>query len=320
MCGLLASLGKDREKFWNKFFNEGRELLICMVALSTRHRQFSLAMACIGLFSTAYNTSSNLWRIPYGTRFTYLWILVYTTLGWALETHHSQRKAFGELRNQWDGSCADASCTVEEDERAIWSDIGPYQAQVDTTIGQLFSAGMSSRALRQASAKGVNIKNFCRFNLPRCLIGWGCWILDNITREYTITSQLRAFNIALALAWAISFYASDPDERVFQSLVVVKLYWLFQVLPFFLWKKLLVELWGLGDIKTYRIVEEYRYAIQGVICVLLCSLGLGQLLQRHKHGRLVAQAIINANHILRVEGCKTRWRSFISRTFRTEIS
>eukprot|EP00435_Cladocopium_sp_Y103_P050788 s128_g15.t1 len=144
-------------------------------------------------------------------------------------------KAAQQLSAGYQGSIYFASCSDETDMEHIWAEIDDKVQEVDSSINVLMSAGMSSPALRNVAAAGVNIEyaGHVEYALPSVFLGPQlvfclAEVVEVIARhQHTATSWLFVLLEIVGAAARILFLwlllTSPPDQRCFMLKVITKL-------------------------------------------------------------------------------------------------
>jgi len=243
VCGIGVIAQRKLPSFWRSFWRNGRSALLCALTLNCM-RSFKAArilsfigMTVVGLdFVTGLQSPT-----PHVTRFMELWIAGYFTIVYELKLHESLRGQIRMLEKSWE-----SRYSTRDDGCGDWN-VGHRSTEADMAMRQLLHAGVSAKSFRIASGRGVNLEDIQLGNFACCTVGFRVMITDNLDRDLRIKDTLSGINIALAVLWSLMYTCSYPEKQLFSSLVLVKLYWIFQILPFVLWKKIILDIFIIAE-------------------------------------------------------------------------
>eukprot|EP00928_Gymnodinium_smaydae_P097381 TRINITY_DN8814_c1_g2_i1.p1 TRINITY_DN8814_c1_g2~~TRINITY_DN8814_c1_g2_i1.p1 ORF type:complete len:660 (+),score=32.44 TRINITY_DN8814_c1_g2_i1:53-2032(+) len=130
----------------------------------------------------------------------------------AVRARHAQESG-SQLRDGFT-SIYDAQCSNADDRKKIMAEIEDRIIEVDIALQVLIKAGISTRRLRAASERGVDVTGSLKWSFSEAyVVPVGLfWLITHGTPTYPLTAHVLRVLVAL---WVIVFVCSPLDSKAF---------------------------------------------------------------------------------------------------------
>mmetsp|Transcript_7291 Transcript_7291/g.18196 ORF Transcript_7291/g.18196 Transcript_7291/m.18196 type:complete len:284 (-) Transcript_7291:88-939(-) len=124
-----------------------------------------------------------------------------------------------------------ASASNAADKTHILAEIGDRRDEVNGSIQVLLDTGMSTSPLREAAARGVDVRGAADLRWSHCVLGLVFW-LASIACLYEASPALGIVDFVLFLLCTCLWIKSDRDQKAFIGMAMAKFFVFFTLQAF----------------------------------------------------------------------------------------
>jgi len=181
---------------------------------------------------------------------------------WMIQALEQQQ----ELLHGYTGKLRDAVCSVPLDGQRIRDEIANSgeESRVDDSVHVLIQATMSTRGLRLAHERGLDIRFAGHYRCSLTFFGWSYWVLlaAQVAHDAGSLCWVAWLPLLLALLWAVAFCCVGRDVR---QLAADAAYRGFQVMLIACWCIMFATSFGLSGMSYATL---YCAVLLGVVAPL----------------------------------------------------